>query len=160
MRLNNMAWQHFLPLSVNHIFSLHVLPNKTNTVNYTLLQMKSHSQDMRSKHLLSSGTSLIWQVRRLTRVGGLVSSAWQISRKPSAWTRHLRFCQTLLIFPSDFLRRWPVRVTPWCLSPCSWCSEYPAPFSPPPEVPLVFIAVVCTNNIFSHYMIKCTNISK
>jgi len=41
---------------------------------------RRHLQLMRSKPRLSSGTNLIWQVNRFTLVGGLFSSAWQISR--------------------------------------------------------------------------------
>lgn len=41
------------------IISFHMVLNKADRGNCTLRSMKSNSQDIRSKHLLSSGTSLI-----------------------------------------------------------------------------------------------------
>lgn len=96
------------------LFSLSI-KNNTDT--------SSNLHETRSNALLSSAATLIWHVSRFTLAGVLFSSAWNISRNPSAVTRHRLFCQTRRTFPSDFLRRYPLRVEPCCLSPCSWWRE-------------------------------------
>lgn len=118
---SSSAWKWYGLLSM--VRKRHTLTTISRETTNLYLQL------IKSKPRLSSGTGLIWHVSRLTRVGGFVSSAWQMSKKPSAVTRHRRFCHTRRTLPSLFFSRWPVRVIPWFLSPCSWCNEYPAPLS-------------------------------
>lgn len=128
--IRSIVWRHYfiftqIVLLKAWLFSFgDKLGNLSNLGFRCLIVTRDGLHDIRSKHLLSSGTSLIWQVSRFILVGALLSSPWHMSRNPSC-TWHRRFCHTFLTLPSDFFNRWPTLDRPCCLSPCSWCNEYP-----------------------------------